>query len=336
MLKYMKLLYKKLILLFLLVFAASQSFAQLKGVITDSITHEPLMYISVYYEGKGVGGVSNANGEYQIETRKNWNEVTFSSIGYRTKVIKLTPGQKVLNVQMVPDDVMLTEVVVKPKKEKYSKKNNPAVDFMRKVIEHKKAQKLEVNDYYQYDQYEKMKMSLNDITPEKLEKGIYKKYSFLKDQIEVSETTNSLILPISIQETSSQTVFRKSPESKKTIIKGMNSNGINEFFSTGDMLGTVLQDVFTNVNIYDDEIRLLQRRFTSPIAKEGLNFYKYYLMDTLTVDRDTCVAKLAGFWLYGSSVCVERFNICCKKVRYEPAQENRGQLCQSAGYCTAV
>lgn len=289
MLKYMKLLYKKLILLFLLVFAASQSFAQLKGVITDSITHEPLMYISVYYEGKGVGGVSNANGEYQIETRKNWNEVTFSSIGYRTKVIKLTPGQKVLNVQMVPDDVMLTEVVVKPQKEKYSKKNNPAVDFMRKVIEHKKAQKLEVNDYYQYDQYEKMKMSLNDITPEKLEKGIYKKYSFLKDQIEVSETTNSLILPISIQETSSQTVFRKSPESKKTIIKGMNSNGINEFFSTGDMLGTVLQDVFTNVNIYDDEIRLLQRRFTSPIAKEGLNFYKYYLMDTLTVDRDTCV-----------------------------------------------
>lgn len=289
MLKYMKLLYKKLILLFLLVFAASQSFAQLKGVITDSITHEPLMYISVYYEGKGVGGVSNANGEYQIETRKNWNEVTFSSIGYRTKVIKLTPGQKVLDVQMVPDDVMLSEVVVKPKREKYSKKNNPAVDFMRKVIEHKKAQKLEVNDYYQYDQYEKMKMSLNDITPEKLEKGIYKKYSFLKDQIEVSETTNSLILPISIQETSSQTVFRKSPESKKTIIKGMNSNGINEFFSTGDMLGTVLQDVFTNVNIYDDDIRLLQRRFTSPIAKEGLNFYKYYLMDTLTVERDTCV-----------------------------------------------
>ena len=290
MLKYMmKQRYKKHILLFLLVFSAASSFAQLKGVITDSITHEPLMYISVYYEGKGVGGVSNANGEYQIETRKGWNEVTFSSVGYRTKVIKITPGQKVLNVQMAPDDVMLTEVVVKPKKEKYSKKNNPAVDFMRKVIEHKKAQRLDENEYYQYDQYEKMKMSLNDITPEKMEKGIYKKYSFLLDQIEVSEATNSLILPISIQETASQTVFRKDPESKKTIIKGMNSNGINEFFSTGDMLGTVLQDVFTNVNIYDDEIRLLQRRFTSPIAKEGINFYKYYLMDTLTVDKDTCV-----------------------------------------------
>ena len=40
---------------------------------------------------------------------------------------------------------------------------------MKKVIEHKKAQVLEVNDYYQYDKYEKMKMSINDLTPEKLQ-----------------------------------------------------------------------------------------------------------------------------------------------------------------------
>ena len=98
-----------------------------------------------------------------------------------------------------------------------------------------------MNEYYQYDKYEKMKMSINDLTPEKLEKGIYKKYSFLRDQVEVSETTNKLILPISVQETSSQTIYRKNPENKKTIIKGKNSNGIEEFFSTGDMLGTVLK-----------------------------------------------------------------------------------------------
>src|SRR3712207_507022 len=130
---------------------------------------------------------------------------------------------------------------------------------MKKVIQHKKAQVLEANDYYRYDKYEKMKMSINDLTPEKLEKGIYKKYAFLKDQVEVSETTQKLILPISVQETASQTIFRKSPESKKTIIKGRNSNGIEEFFSTGDMLGTVLKDVFSDINIYDDEIRLLQQ-----------------------------------------------------------------------------
>ena len=190
---------------------------------------------------------------------------------------------------MTSEDIMLSEGVSKPKKERYTRKNNPAVDLMRKVIENKKAQELEVNEYYQYDKYEKMKMSLNEITPEKLEKGLYKKYTFLKDQVEVSEVTNTLILPISVQETASQTIYRKNPESTKTIIKGMNSNGINELFSSGDIFSTILKDIFANVNIYDDEIRLLQRRFTSPISKDAISFYKFYIMDTVRIDKDSLI-----------------------------------------------
>ena len=196
---------------------------------------------------------------------------------------------KALNVKLAPDNILLNEVVVKPQKEKYSRKNNPAVEFMKKVISHKKRQVLENNDYYQIDKYEKIKMSINDLTPEKLETGIYKKYSFLKDQVEVSERTNKLILPNSVQETASQTIFRKIPESKKTIIKAMNSNGIEEFFSTGDMLGTVLKDAFADINIYDNNIRLLQRRFVSPIGDDAISFYKFYLMDTLKVDKNEYV-----------------------------------------------
>ena len=276
--------------LFLLsLFVSISASAQIKGVITDSLTNEPLMYITVQYEGKGVGGISNANGEYQVETRKGWDELTFSAVGYITKKVKLKPGTRVLNVKLQSDDIMLSEVVVKPKKEKYSRKNNPAVEFMKKVIENKKALKLEENDYYQYQKYEKMKMSLNDVTPDKMEKGIYKKFSFFKDQVEVSPKTNKMILPISIKETASKTIFRKSPKSEKTIIEGMNSTGIEEFFNTGDMLGTILTDVFSDINIYDDDIRLLQRRFVSPIGRGAISFYKYYLMDTLMVDKQECV-----------------------------------------------
>ena len=276
--------------LFLLSLSVSISTsAQIKGVITDSLTNEPLMYITVQYEGKGVGGISNANGEYQVENRKGWDELTFSAIGYITKKVKFAPGTKVLDVKLAPADVMLSEVVVKPKKEKYSRKNNPAVEFMKKVIEHKKALKLEENDYYQYQKYEKMKMSLNDVTPDKMEKGIYKKFSFFKDQVEVSPKTSKMILPISIKETASKTIFRKNPKSEKTIIEGMNSTGIEEFFNTGDMLGTILTDVFSDINIYDDDIRLLQRRFVSPIGRGAISFYKYYLMDTLTIDKQECV-----------------------------------------------
>lgn len=135
----MKRLYNITLILLLLLFASAGVSAQIRGVITDSLTHEPLMYITVQYEGKGVGGISNADGEYQVETRKGWNELTFSAIGYITKKVKFAPGTKVLNVALAPADVMLSEVVVKPKKEKYSRKNNPAVEFMKKVIEHKKS-----------------------------------------------------------------------------------------------------------------------------------------------------------------------------------------------------
>ena len=285
----MKHIYTVLFFCLVSLFISFDASAQIKGVVTESLTNEPLMYITVQYEGKGVGAITNAEGEYQVETRKGWDELMFSAIGYITKRVKLTPDTKVLNVQLAPADVMLSEVVVKPKKEKYSRKNNPAVDFMRKVIANKKALKLEENDYYQYQKYEKMKMSINDVTPEKMEKGIYKKFSFFKDQVEVSPKTNKMILPISIKETASRTIYRKSPKNEKTIIEGMNSTGIEEFFNTGDMLGTILNDVFSDINIYDDDIRLLQRRFVSPIGRGAITFYKYYLMDTLMVDKQECV-----------------------------------------------
>lgn len=287
----MKTKYIKSFLLFLLLGCCiSMSAQNIQGVVTDSLTNEPIPYLSVFYEGKGVGSITDNDGNYKVETRKGWNKLTFSAVGYVTKVVNIIPGvTKNLNVRMRPDDIMLDEVVVKPKREKYSRKNNPAVELMKKVIAHKKNNKLSENDYYQYNKYQKITMSLNDVTPEMLEKGMYKKMPFLKDQIELCEETNKFILPISVDETASQKIYRKHPKSEKTIIKGMSSTGVNELFATGDMLSTVLKDVFTDVNIYDNDIRLLQYPFISPISSsDAISFYKFYIMDTTFVDKDKC------------------------------------------------
>lgn len=287
----MKTKYIKSFLLFLLLgCCVSVSAQNIQGVVTDSLTNEPIPYLSVFYEGKGVGSITDNDGNYKVETRKGWNKLTFSAVGYVTKVVNIIPGvTKNLNVRMRSDDIMLDEVVVKPKREKYSRKNNPAVELMKKVIAHKKNNKLSENDYYQYNKYQKITMSLNDVTPEMLEKGMYKKMPFLKDQIELCEETNKFILPISVDETASQKIYRKHPKSEKTLIKGMSSTGVNELFATGDMLSTVLKDVFTDVNIYDNDIRLLQYPFISPISSsDAISFYKFYIMDTTFVDKDKC------------------------------------------------
>lgn len=287
----MKNFYIKLYILILLLLYSVPFVAQnIQGVVRDSTTNEPLAYIAVFYDGRGVGSITDADGRYTVETRKGWNRLTFSAVGYTTKEVNIIPGvTRTMDVKLIPNNIMLDEVLVKPKRQKYSRKNNPAVELMKKVIESKKQHKLEQNDYYQYHRYQKITLSLNEVTPEMLDKGMYKKMPFLKEQIERCEETGKFILPLSVDETVSQKIYRKHPKSEKNLIKGINSNGINDLFATGDMLNTALKDIFTDVDIYEDDIRLLQYPFISPISsKDAISFYKYYIMDTVKVENDRC------------------------------------------------
>lgn len=264
------------------------TFAQIHGTVVDSETGDPIPYLNIYYDGKGMGTITDMEGRYSIEYHSGWNELTFSMVGYTTQVIKVSAQTRELNIKM-RSDLMLEEVIVKPKKEKYSRKNNPAVELMKKVIASKKKTNLEQNDFYRYNKYQKITLAVNSITADSLrESWLFKKYPFFRDQVEVCDVTNKNILPLSIDETVSEKVYRKEPHSEKTYIRGINSGGVNELFSTGDMLTTVLKDVFQDIDIYQDRFRFLQYPFDSPVSEAGINFYKFYIMDTVYVDKEKC------------------------------------------------
>ena len=263
--------------------------AQLRGYIIDEATGDSIPYASAIYRGHNVAVASNINGQFTIARHEGW-VLTFSAVGYISKSITITSSTKQnFNVKLKPDTKALKEVVVKTKRRRYSRKNNPAVELMKKVVEAKKRTDLDNRDYYQYNKYQKLTLALNDITPEKLEDPKMKKKPWLKDQVEKCEYNGKLILPVSVDETVTQKIYRKHPHSEKNIVKGQNSTGVNDLFQTGDILNTVLKDVFTDVNIYDDQIRLLQYPFTSPIGKDAVAFYRFYIMDTLYVERDKCI-----------------------------------------------
>lgn len=279
---------KRLFFLFVLCLGVVKLSAQIKGVVTDSETGDPIPYLNVYYDGKGVGTITDIDGQYTISVHPGWTKLTFSMVGYGTEVRNVSVNTKKLDVKMKPD-LVLDEVIVKPKKEKYSRKNNPAVEMMKKVIAAKKLNDLGVNDFYHYNKYQKITFSLNNITTDSLrESNLFKKYPFFRDQVEVCEVTGKNILPISVDETVTEKLYRKEPHDEKTIVKGINSTGVNELFNTGDMLSTVLKDVFQDINIYQDRFRFLQYPFDSPISNAGINFYKYYIMDTVMVEREKC------------------------------------------------
>ncbi|MBQ6405448.1 MAG: carboxypeptidase-like regulatory domain-containing protein [Prevotella sp.] len=280
---------KRIVIFLFCMLACLASFAQqIHGTITDAETGDTIAFASVVYKGHHIAAISDYNGQYKIDRHEGWN-ITFSAVGYKSRIIAVTAKTRArLNVKLKPDKQMLAEVTVKSKRGHYSRKNNPAVELMKRVVAAKKKTDLSLNDYYQYNKYEKITLSLNDLKPEQLEQGPFKRHPWLVEQVEVNPTTGKMILPVSVDETVSQKIYRRDPHSEKTIITGQTSKGVNDLFQTGDIINTVLKDVFTNVDLYQDHIRLLQYPFVSPISKEGIGFYRYYIEDTIKIDRDSC------------------------------------------------
>lgn len=279
---------RKLFILLFLTLAQVMSAQTIKGVVVDEETGDTIPKTGVQYKNSNISTACDKNGFFTIE-RRNDKYLTFSAVGYKTLSILIGPNTpSEMRITLKSETKRLNEVTIKAKRGKYSRKNNPAVELMKRVIAAKKRTDLSNHDYYQFNKYQKLTFAINDISPAQLENEKTQKKQWLINQIEVCQYNNKLILPLSVDETVTQNLFRKDPKNEKTIVLGQNTTGVNDLIQTGDVLNTVIKDVFTDVDIYDDQIRLLQYPFTSPIGKDAIDFYRFYIVDTLYVDNDEC------------------------------------------------
>lgn len=196
------------------------------------------------------------------------------------------------SVSAVPDTlakvVNLEEVTVKPGKEHYSKKNNPAVDFVGRIRENAELGDPLRKDNYNFERYERITIALNDIADSiGTDGGLLKKFQFLNEYVDTSEVTKKPILPLSIKEKVSNIYNRKDPRATREFITGLRRKGLDDI-SNQEAIQTVLEDFFREINLYDNDITLLTNRFVSPLSKIGPDFYKYYLSDTIVVNNDSC------------------------------------------------
>lgn len=277
------------LLIFLFSLLAQAVCAQMiTGVVVDGESGDTIPHPALQYDGGRKAVAGDAAGRFTIQ-RLNDEYLTVSAVGYKTLRILIgrnTPGE--MRITLKPDTRRLKGVTVNARRGKYSRKNNPAVELMKRVIAAKKRTDLNNHDYYQYNKYQKLTLAINDISPEEIEHEKEKNRQWLLNQIELCPYNNKLILPLSVDETVTQNLYRKDPKKERTVILGQNANGVNDLIQTGDILNTVVKDVFTDVDLYDDQIRLLQYPFTSPIGKDAVAFYRFYIVDTVTVDRDEC------------------------------------------------
>ena len=270
----------------------AQSFTSASGIVKDSITGEPLPFVSVYFDGSTIGAMTDDNGTFTLQNNQGYTKLAAASLGYDTKFIDLKPGKKNDNLEVLlkPTAFEISEVVVKPKREKYTRKDNPAVELIKKVIAHKNDNRIEAKPEYQTEVYEKLSLSLDNFNPNLDKNKFLKKFKFIKNYLDTSEFNGKPILTVSGRENLTDFYYRKSPKAEKTIVRAKRMQGIDKTLDDGGGITSNLEEIFKSINIFDNNIPILLNRFVSPLSSTlATTYYHYYIMDTLDVGGDKCV-----------------------------------------------
>ncbi|MEP7145092.1 MAG: DUF5686 family protein, partial [Ferruginibacter sp.] len=255
-----------------------------KGFVKDAATMRPIQFVSIYFDG-GKGVTTGEDGSYSIVTyRDKLTTLNFSFTGYKKISRKINPGkEQIVNIEL---DLVesLKEVIVKTRKRaKYRNKDNPAVELIDLVIENKEKNRVKAYDYLQYEQYEKLSLSLTN-KPEKLIKNrLFRNYKFILENIDSTTIEGKSLLPVYLQEKLSERYYQKNPEKDKTVILAEKKVSYGDFLDDNG-IGQYLNRLYADINIYDNNISLLTNQFLSPIAGLGPQFYRYYIKDTVELE----------------------------------------------------
>ena len=259
------------------------SMTQITGLVRDSVTRQGIAYASISLLGTTEGTIATDNGGFTINTRANFSKLRVSAMGYAPREVAVKTGQgSVVLIDMVPTGVELQELVVGKSKEKYSKKNNPAVDMIRKLRQRRDDNDPRRMEHYSYSQYERMMLGLGDLD------GLIGKpeeQRWIEEYADTSLLTGKRVLPVSIKETVARDYY--GPDGHKQVIMGTRSAGLDEKIDQ-ENIKRVLDDFMGEIDIFQNDVTLLTNRFVSPLSRIAVDFYKFYLNDTVDVDGERC------------------------------------------------
>ncbi len=272
---------------------AQQGATGLQGKVVDAVTGEAVPFVQIVFAGTLTGTSSDMDGKFSLTNTEGHTSVSFRMMGYEPLTMKVERGkvQKRATVKLTPHAKTLGEVTVTAKrgKDRYRRKNNPAVELVKKVIDRKEQNRVEALPRWRRDVYERMSMSLDDFRPDFEKKRIWRKLNFLEKYIDRTEFDDTPILVISMRESFKEQSYRQKPRQLRTLTTGHRMEGVDEVL-TDEGIDENLAAMFMPVDIYDADIELMLNHFVSPLnGLIGTTFYKYYITDTLEVEGQRCV-----------------------------------------------
>lgn len=283
----------KISLLFVLVLnindISAQKLTTIKGKVLDAKTKEPLAFVDVVLKGTYVGVSTDLDGQYLIQTKNPSDTIQVAYLGYTTIELPIQKETKQkMDFYMEEEGYQLEKVTILAKKGKYRKKNNPAVELMRKVIANRDKNKIESQDYYEYDKHEKLELDFNNITEEFKNRKSFKNFQFLWEYLDTSTVNGRVYLPIYIREILGKVYYRKDPNTKKEVRTAVNMTTFDEVLDA-QSLTSIMDLLYQDVDLYNNNVELLDNNFLSPMAPWALNYYRFYIQDTTYVNNKEAI-----------------------------------------------
>ena len=308
----------KIVLFFLFVSSVLLGQTKVGGKVTDEFD-EPIAFANVIFKNSKEGVITDENGNFYFESKENYSTLVVSYVGFEKKEISLKPGLNSGLKIKLQSGTELKEVVIYTGKT--SKKNNPAIDILRKIWERRRKNGLKMFKQYEYDKYEKVEFDLNTIDSAFMNSKVFKGMEFVFNQIDTSSISGKTFLPIFINETLSEVYGDNEAKKIKEITKANKNSG----FGSGDGVNTFIKDLYAEFDIYDNYLKFFDKDFVSPLSRTGINVYNYVLNDSMYIDNKWCynivyyprrkneLTFKGDFWVNDTTFAIKKINLEASK-----------------------
>jgi hypothetical protein len=299
------------------VFAVAQT--KVSGVVFDN-TNQPLPYVNVYFKGTNNGTITDENGKFYLESPTTYTDITVTFVGFAPKNVHLDKAVN-YNMKVTLDEANeLKEVVLYAGKT--SKKNNPAIDILRKIWERRRKNGLNMFKQYEYDKYEKVEFDLNTVDSAMINSKLFKGLEFIFEQVDTSNVTGKTYLPVFINEALGKVYGDNVGNRKKEITSANKTSG----FSNNQQILAFIKDLYANYDIYNNYLKFFDKDFVSPLSRTGINVYNYVLADSSYIENKWCynivfyprrkgeLTFKGNFWVNDTTYAIKKIAMSASKA----------------------
>lgn len=310
---------KLLFTLFILNSLALIAQTKVSGYVYDEY-NMPVAFANVIFKESTEGTITNENGKFYLESDQTREGLIISFLGYQTLNISLEKKVNYdLKFTLTEEAAALNSVFIVTGKQ--SKKNNPAIDILRKIWERKRQNGLKQFNQYQYNKYEKVEFDINTIDSALIKSKLFKGMEFVFSEVDTSHVTGKTYLPMFINEAVSSVYGDNTLNKEKEVLKGNKNSGFSDNQTIIDFVG----DLYSDYNIYDNYLKFFDKSFVSPLSKTGISTYNYVLTDSAFIDNKWCYNIIyyprrkneltfkGDFWVADTTFALKEINLQASK-----------------------